>query len=256
MKNFGVEDCLKNVGLSLKDHISFITKKKKKSSDSFFNMAINFPDIQFLIKPHPTEDRIFYQKNIEKRSLNNVKFINHGYIWDVLNVTDVEMHRHCTTAVEAWEWDMPTIEMNMNYQDIGSWPERQQGSYEADNTSELKDIVNHTLKNKEIPEKMKKKRLAHTKTEFSFNDGKNNLRSINYIQDFIDKIDKKDNQKFFLKKNNKKISVFSIIIKLLAKEFYLKINNIKKKDQRDKYINQIDILNFQKIVRKKLYLLF
>jgi len=79
------------------------------------------PEVQLLIKPHPAEPHTRYIRFIEDckaRSLN-VSFVGVDYIWNLLNGVDVHIHRLCTTGVEAWFVDVPSIDLHV--EDYHGW---------------------------------------------------------------------------------------------------------------------------------------
>jgi hypothetical protein len=103
------------------------------------------PAVQFLIKPHPIEDLKYYRLRISTANLRNVRFAQSEYIWNVLKASDILLHRHCTTAVESWMWDKPTIEMGMDFVPQWAWAEREQGSDIAHTADQLISLVRHHL---------------------------------------------------------------------------------------------------------------
>ncbi|NLI10320.1 MAG: hypothetical protein GX447_06175 [Elusimicrobia bacterium] len=74
-------------------------------------------NLQLMIKPHPAEDHSFYidfaNECNKELGGKRVAFIGFEYIWDVLNATDVHIHRLCTTGIEAWFLDKPSIELHI-----------------------------------------------------------------------------------------------------------------------------------------------
>jgi len=74
------------------------------------------PDLQLAVKPHPAEDHKFYEDFVaecRKEFGPRVAFIGFEYIWDLLNAVDVHIHRLCTTGVEAWFLDVPSIDFHI-----------------------------------------------------------------------------------------------------------------------------------------------
>ena len=116
----------------------------------FFELAASRPNLQFIIKPHPTEERSFYENHINERRLPNVRLIYGEYIWDVLNNTDVLLQQRCSTAMESWLLGKPTIEMNWHDDDALAWPEYQAGSHKANSPSEMIDLVDNILEVGEV----------------------------------------------------------------------------------------------------------
>jgi surface carbohydrate biosynthesis protein len=80
------------------------------------------PQIQLMVKPHPAEHHDAYKEFVLtcRRELGNrVVFIGAEYIWDVLKAADVHVHRLCTTGVEAWFLDVPSIDLHVK--DYDPW---------------------------------------------------------------------------------------------------------------------------------------
>jgi surface carbohydrate biosynthesis protein len=116
--------------------------------EAFVTLVRNFPEVNFALKLHPTEDHQFYQDLIRKdlsSSANRVRIIAHEYIWDVLNATDIELNRSCTTAIESWLLGKPTIEMQLNPHEYYFSPEFASGSDMVKSSDELIERVSYYL---------------------------------------------------------------------------------------------------------------
>lgn len=137
----GIAECLRRIGIKLTDLPRLFAEGRQACATSFFRAAKAMPDVQFVIKPHPVENRDFYRTYVQKHALKNVRFCPEDYVWNILNATDVHLHRHCTTAVEAWMWNKPTIEMGMDHHPAWEWPDREAGSDVALTTDDLVDLI-------------------------------------------------------------------------------------------------------------------
>jgi surface carbohydrate biosynthesis protein len=116
--------------------------------DAFVTLVRNFPEVNFALKLHPTEDHQFYKDLIRKNlssSAGRVRIIAHEYIWDVLNATDIELNRSCTTAIESWLLGKPTIEMQLNPDEYYFSPEFASGSDMVRSSDELIEKVSYYL---------------------------------------------------------------------------------------------------------------
>jgi surface carbohydrate biosynthesis protein len=74
------------------------------------------PEIQLALKPHPTEEHdryIGYINDCRAEFGHRVAFIAGEYIFDVLNAADAHIHRMCTTGVEAWLLNVPSIDLHL-----------------------------------------------------------------------------------------------------------------------------------------------
>jgi hypothetical protein len=76
----------------------------------------HFPQINFVIKTHPAERLDMYLEYLEqcrRAGASNVALVNREYIGDLLNVSSVEIHRYCTTGLEAWIMGLPTLNFHL-----------------------------------------------------------------------------------------------------------------------------------------------
>lgn len=143
--DFGVRASYERIGLDPARIPGIHARSQQDSAMAFVALAGAMPATQFIIRPHPAENRDFYRSLILERNLTNVRFCPQDYIWNVLNVSDVHIHRHCTTAVEAWMWDKPTIELATQIVPELDWAEREAGSDVAADAESLIGWVRHYL---------------------------------------------------------------------------------------------------------------
>jgi surface carbohydrate biosynthesis protein len=116
-----------------------------EQAKGFFELARRRPEIQFVVKPHPTEERAFYESRIAQIGLKNVRLVYGEYIWDVLDATDVLLQQRCSTALEAWLLGKPTIEMKLHDERELAWPEYEAGSHKAESVDQMVDLVDRFL---------------------------------------------------------------------------------------------------------------
>jgi hypothetical protein len=145
-ENFGLRQFYGGLGVELGDVPRLEAEGREAAQKSFFGLAASMPEVQFVLKPHPSENREYYRARIQELGLSNFHFCPRDYIWNVLNASDVHLHRYCTTAVEAWMWNKPTIELGMDHVPELAWPEREQGSDVARSARDLTDLVSGYLK--------------------------------------------------------------------------------------------------------------
>lgn len=141
----GVKECLRRIGIDLIDLPAIFSEGREVAAEAFFKTAEALPDVQFVIKPHPAEDLSYYRQRIANTGFRNVRFCPQDYIWSILRASDVHLHRHCTTAVEAWMWEKPTVEMGMDKHPALAWPEREAGSDVAEDAKSLIELVRYRL---------------------------------------------------------------------------------------------------------------
>lgn len=102
---------------------------REQSLEAVRTLLRERPEVQVAIKPHPTEDHdvyLMFARVCRAEFGPRVVFIDSEYIWDVLNATDVHLHRLCTTGVEAWFLDVPSIDLHLS--DYFGWSVRVKGA--------------------------------------------------------------------------------------------------------------------------------
>lgn len=138
---------------------------RKTSSRIIKKLLSANEEIQIAVKPHPAEDHKFYLnfvKDCNSEFGGRVAFIGFDYIWNLLNAADIHLHRLCTTGVEAWFLDVPSIELHIK--DYMPWSlelegaayDAAKGNDSAGNFAELNDLVRFYLKGGQVSqEKLK-----------------------------------------------------------------------------------------------------
>jgi len=129
--------------------------------DAFVTLVRKFPEVNFALKLHPTEDHQFYKDLILNKlssSAGRVRIIAHEYIWDVLNATDIELNRSCTTAIESWLLGKPTIEMQLNPDEYYFSPDFASGSDMVKSSDQLIEKVSYYLAGGSIPQSLQEAR--------------------------------------------------------------------------------------------------
>lgn len=172
MTDTGVSKCLESIGFDFRDFPDYHRAAREASMQAFFELASARPHLQFILKPHPVENVDFYRLRIMQGGAKNIRVCGAEYIWDVLNASRIILHRHCTTGVEAWMWDKPTIEMAMGSENLLAWPEREAGSVVATDTSQLIDLVDGFLSGRRLDEKLVEHRKAYIREWFGEPDGR------------------------------------------------------------------------------------
>jgi hypothetical protein len=165
----GLKECLRRIGIDLVDLPAIFSEGREAAAEAFFEAAKALPDVQFVIKPHPREGLGYYLRRLADSSHPNVRFCPQDYIWNILRVADVHLHRQCTTAVEAWMWRKATIEMGMD--PARAWPEREAGSDFAEDTKSLIELLRYRL-GTPVDEKLQGYRWDYIHTWFGAADGR------------------------------------------------------------------------------------
>lgn len=75
-----------------------------------------FPDVNFLIKTHPAERLdmyLDYVKRCRLDGISNVTLVSREYIGNLLGSSSAQIHRYCTTGLEAWIMGVPTLNFHL-----------------------------------------------------------------------------------------------------------------------------------------------
>jgi surface carbohydrate biosynthesis protein len=180
-KDFGIRASYERIGLDPDTIPQLHARGQELGARNFIALAKALPDVQFIIRPHPTEDRNYYRALMREHGIESIAFCPQDYIWNVLNASDVHLHRHCTTAVEAWTWGKPTIEMAFDPIPQLAWPEREAGSDIAENAGGLIEIVRGYLAGKPLTAEQKASRERHIAHSLGPVDGRRSIAAADEI---------------------------------------------------------------------------
>lgn len=228
---------------------------RQNSLDIMCRFIQDHPNIQLVLKPHPSEDGTFYEKFLHSKGISNKRavVVKNEYIWDLLKWCDVEVSRSCTTAVEAWHLKKPTIDLNPDK----SWyhsHKHSSGSYEAGSYEELlvamkQSLIDEWKGNHTI-------RLARSKFINTYCEGRESYRTRSLADAIynLDEVKKKQRHK-------KHFSFKSWCIFIMLKYFdhfphsirvygfsYLLGNRIDRFGRSDKYFHNNDIRKWKNLL--------
>jgi surface carbohydrate biosynthesis protein len=163
-------------------------KSRELVMKSFLKLVKDFKEVNFIIKPHPSEDHTFYHDFLKKHDnllFGRTLIITNEYIWDILNITDIELSRSCTTAIESWILDIPTIELRLNRVEWYKSNEHASGSAICNSYKALKLQIKAYLKNSRPSKKIISKRKSFIK-KWCYNiDGKRTKCVAQKINSFL-----------------------------------------------------------------------
>jgi surface carbohydrate biosynthesis protein len=156
--------------------------------------AGEFPDVNFVIKPHPAEDVAVYVNFITKcrsQSITNISLVTERYIWDVLNAADVHIHRLCTTGIEAWFLGLNTINFHVN--EYGGWSLNEEepaaqavaGEDVVLDQDRLMERLRHYLSGGRLPREKKEARERYIRSWLYRVDGESSKRHAQAICEFL-----------------------------------------------------------------------
>ncbi|MDP2167689.1 MAG: hypothetical protein Q8J64_05075 [Thermodesulfovibrionales bacterium] len=151
--------------VSRKDH-----EARVMSAEAIRKLLKARPEIQLAVKPHPSEEHDYYEGFVRECRAEfgpRVVFIGSEYIWDLLAAADVHIDRLCTTGVEAWFLDTPSIDLHlMDYMPWsvhleGSASEALRGNDLVDDADSLIEKVDYYLKGGRPTEEMMRARQEY-----------------------------------------------------------------------------------------------
>lgn len=147
-----------------------------------------FPQLQIIYKPHPSENHSFYKniiKDLKKRYQGRFAFVTQEYIWNLLHISDLILQRTCTTAVEAWLFEKPTLELHMHSNEFYFSEEHASGSDIASSYEDIKKYVCHYLNGGKISDSKMNYRNNFLEKYCYKMDGKRTYEAAEIISNFL-----------------------------------------------------------------------
>ncbi len=223
-------------------------KSREIFHHTFYRLVTDYPEFNFIIKPHPSEDHTPYYDIIKKlndgSSRRRVAVVLTEYIWDVLNATDILLERSCLTGMEAWFMGKPTIELHLNPDEWYHSELMAGGSDEVTDYGHLCQRIDYYLSGKRID----KEKVVHR--EEIINrwcrglDGRSCLRAVDEMDNFLR--DKANARKNFTLSDMKTYMLYYLFIypdyRLLDLKLYKnRGEKIDKLGRTDKYFRSKDM---------------
>lgn len=206
-------------------------------------------NFNLMIKLHPSEDHTFYYQQVKRLPENlqkRIRIVHQQYIWDILNPTDILLKRSCTTGLEAWVLDKPTIELQLNPDEWYCSPEHASGSNQVTTYDELEKCVQHYLNGGTIPVNLLENRKQFIEKWCYQVDGKATQRFVTKIHEMI----QHHHNRIHQKTSSKNLRFFkSLLLVWLLELTNFKIHNLKvygltgkfdKLGRYDKYFDRTD----------------
>ncbi len=205
------------------------------------------PNVQLMVKPHPSENHKFYEDfaaECGKEFGNRVAFIGFEYIWDLLNAADIHIHRLCTTGVEAWFLDVPSIELHVK--DYAPWSiklpgaaaEAVKGNDIVTSADGLIERINYYLKGGNPSERQYKSRQEYIEKWLDKMDGKRTREYAGHLNSLVGS--KRKIKKLKLNRLNLKIYAKTAITKMLGNNPREKLKFWKLKKSKIDHIGHVD----------------
>lgn len=253
-ERLGYESTIKAITGSLEEMARRDYESREILLKAFCQLLEDFPAVNFVLKLHPSEDHQHYvelENKLKKKYSNRVIIISTGYIWDLLKVTDIELQRSCTTAVESWMTGKPTIEMKLNPDEWYFSPEHAAGSSVAHDYEQLKNYILKYLVSSSINQDIYQARNEFLEKWCYKIDGKRTLTLAEEISHFY-----KSNKKITKIKFNIKYYLIYLLIKYSDYKIHdlkvygvfsiFKQNKVDKLGRVDKFFNQRDVSFWRK----------
>jgi surface carbohydrate biosynthesis protein len=173
---------------STAEHIIELAKIKYKARKKFIQMIINLhkgTDIPIALKIHPLESQKPYIK--ELNDLNRVSIVQDDYSARFLQISDIHIHHHCTTGIEAFMLDVPSIDfLPFEYDKLKSTT-RGEGSIKLESIQEVSSMVRKVNKEEiSIPEDVRREGRNFVEEHFTKIDGRRAEVTAETINNYID----------------------------------------------------------------------
>ncbi len=165
-------------------------KLREVITEAFTNIAMRHPEIQFIIKLHPSEVDEIYTATIQRKGIQNIEVYckeaqSNIPINYFLPFIDVLVHWSSTTSTEAWMYEKPTI--STQFLDLKTLVgEFVQGSIITYNEEELEKEIMDILSGKQIPKEMREFQIEHIEDWYGPIDGQRTNVVVNYITDILE----------------------------------------------------------------------
>ena len=199
-------------------------------------LAPRFPQLMFVIRPHPFEKNGFYEE--EFKGSSNIEVHQRGPVFPWIKHSMVVLHHNCATAIETVLMGKEPVHIKWIDTPLLNQPSSMGVSIHAHSISELEGMLKMLLEGKQldITDELKSMRNKVIQDWFFSNDGKNAERAANAILETINRNTQKNvsflqllkallfNQ--LLRKDFKEfVKHFAIII--LGSEFYSRLKKIR-----------------------------
>jgi len=91
---------------------SYYKKVFKQYTKMLKELSSRFPDLNFILRPHPSEDILNWKEAL--KNLDNVSVLFDGSVVNWILGASAIIHTGCTTGIEAWALKKPVIIYNPN----------------------------------------------------------------------------------------------------------------------------------------------
>lgn len=253
--------------ISFGNYLNIHRKLNDEFKKNIILTAKKFKNINFLLKPHPNEDHIYWKLFIKNNKLKNLHLVYGLNIDEFLSISNLHISiEGCNTTYEAIQRNVPTAEIFIK--DKTKYKEYHKAHLElcSNKIKNLKDfdkfIINYIIKNKKI--KIDKKNLKnYIKLHYHIVDNQRCKAYATYLYNYLIKCNNKNYISrwiFIIKniiKNNKSRIYLFFLLKLCIKKiigyrssFKKQKKNLKKYDERGRFSSRVS-RNEEKTLFKK-----
>jgi len=183
----------------------YYKKLFKQYVEMLESASLKFPDINFILRPHPSEDILRWKEALKNHS--NVFVVFEGSVLNWISGSIAVIHSGCTTGIEAWALKKPVIAYNPNSEQGIEPPLPNKFGLRIENIEDLYVALERIISRKFIIEGNKEQ----LKIASQFIESINGDYSVTRLLDAIDNICNTDNCKF----------------EPLSKSDYLQLSNVE-----------------------------
>jgi len=191
------------------DYVKSTKKILKSLLETIYLINKNFPNINILLKPHPNENVVFWEK--VKNKYSNLKIVKGLSVENFLNLSDLNISQNlCTTTFEANLFGIPTIEIQNSFvKKYSTSIHRNLAKYKINKPKDVLTIIRNELMNfkkNNNKKKTNKRTLGYIEKYFYKFDGNRCKEHAEYIHNYLKKNlkeYKKASELFFCEKNKK-----------------------------------------------------
>jgi len=200
-------------------------------------------EFNIIIKPHPNETAKFYEKWIAQlptKHKERISFAPHKYIWEVLNECDILIScETCTTSVEAWMINKPTLEFIFERKEPFYFHQLSQWNPQCSTIEDIAPMIEKVLAGTATTTAMKEGQQKHLKQWYSSPNGKVSQRIANKMVE-ITKTAKPNYNQLTISDKRRACKLF--LNNLLGKQYGLTtLTRIKAKLMPKKYGNKLKV---------------
>lgn len=166
------------------DVCNFEKIHRDKILSAVFNISKLYPNVNFIIRPHPLEKRELYKSFIRKCNQKNIYLSPDISIYAVLKNTDILVNVCSTVSTEAWLIGLPTLstifDENIKYDSYFM-----NGNQIVYSYAELVDLIDYYIKGGKIPEYILKNRKRYLEYWYNNTNGHASEHCAKVIFDFL-----------------------------------------------------------------------